>query len=151
MAGVSPDQARYSIEVQSYVTSRYVGTLACAVAVYVPQLALLALLLTSQARVGSFIPLAIVLAASDGLTFYFGTATVLQLWYIGWIETSLINALPPGSAKIDPSAPGFIRWVSEARETTKVDSTWKIVLLLLVLTVFVLGVNVYIGWLWFYP
>lgn len=142
MAATRADKARYAVDVTGLVSSRLIGVLACAVAVCVPQLALL---LTSPVRVGSFVPLAVVLTVSDCLTLYFGAATVVQIWYSGWVEDQVAKSLTADRIHEDSIAPGFIRWVGNARKRFKLDSTWKILTVPTVGVVFVLWVNFYIG------
>jgi hypothetical protein len=135
-------------------SQRYLASVAIAVAVFVPQLALLALLLTTTTRVGSFDLVLVLLVVSDLLTIW-QSAVALKESYLSHATESWLGVHFPGrglgDVSKDPERPSMVRFIAKVDQGIRPTGSRSLALLLLGLILFVLGVSSYIGWLWYNP
>lgn len=151
ITGPDPEDGRVGVPAMLWISNRYFSRLILALTVFVPQLALLGLLLTHQARVGPFYPIGLFLVASDGLMGYFGFAALSDLWILRWTEQELIRKGVLDNLGTIEEAPGILRGFWRRYERFGPDKGWKIILMLVPVLAFAVGVNAYIGWVWFNP
>jgi hypothetical protein len=143
-----------------YHAQRYLSTVAIAIAVFVPQLALLALLLGTRVRVGPYWAVFLFLAISDFVTIlesgialnesYFAHAT--ESWLGRHYQGTGIGVgryLPPPKGVERPLLVRKFDWWDRWLLTVTGDKSWAA--LFVAIVVVVLSTSVYIGWLWMNP
>jgi len=143
--------AHYAVAGYQAVSNSFFAHLALAVAIFVPQLGLLGLLLTSATRVGSFLWIEVFLVISDVLTVYFSLVALIDVWNVRYSERMMHELQFTESLADVSSAPWIVRRFSALYDHTIVDSNISILAVLAGVTSFVLGTSVYIGWLWYNP
>lgn len=135
-------------------SQRYLTSLAIAVAVFVPQLALMALLLTSTARVGAFIWVGLFLVISDVVTIW-QSAIALKESSLAHSTESWLRTQRPGKGLgdlwEDPNRPVVLGFVDRVDILTRPTGNWSFGILLGALIAFLVGVSSYTSWLWFHP
>jgi hypothetical protein len=148
-SGTQVDLSSMVLAMYGATSTQFLTNLVIAIAALAPQIALLALLMVTNIRVGTFLPAAAVIAISDVVTLYFGAMAFMENFAVHRLER--VSRRFMGRPKFDSEPPTVMLALQRLREWTFPKSNWGMALVLTILIAFVGTVSFFVVWLWFNP